>query len=94
MEGKNPEKCVSDIIFGGRWLFMGVMSIQKYSIHTFQRQIVKNGHISTDNESNDKVVYLKEMKEAAKKSEKGSTPLGAFSKQRSQLAIVFCDVRS
>jgi len=37
---------------------MGVMSIRKYAVHTFQRQIVKNGRISTGNESDDKVVYL------------------------------------
>ena len=71
---------------------MGVMSIGNYAVHTFQRQIVKNGHISTDNESNDKVVYLKEMKEAAKKSEKGSTTLGAFTSHSCQW--VLCDIRS
>ena len=57
-------------------LFMGVTSIRKYALHTFQRQIVKNGHISTDNESDDKVVYLQKMatcdhvKEAKKREPK------------------------
>ena len=38
---------------------MGEMSFEKFAAHTFQHQIVKNGRISTDNESDDKVVYLK-----------------------------------
>ena len=37
---------------------MGVMNIQKYTIHVFQRQIMKNDRISISNESDDKVVYL------------------------------------
>jgi len=52
------EKCVSDINFVGSRLFMGVMSILKYAVHTFQRQIVKKGSVLTDNESDNKVVYL------------------------------------
>jgi len=34
-------KYVGGIIFVVRWLFMGVMSIQKYAVHTFQHQIMK-----------------------------------------------------
>jgi len=34
------------------------MSIRKYAVHTFQHEIVQNYCISTDNKSDDKVVYL------------------------------------
>ena len=66
---------------------MGVMSIRKYAVHTFQRQNVTNGRISTDKESNDKVFYLKKwqhvitlkkQKSDSKKSEKWSTPLESW----------------
>ena len=59
---------------------------------------MKNGHISIDKYSGDKIVDLQKwlhviksnkQKQAANKSEKESTPLGALSKQRSQLPIVF-----
>ena len=45
LEGNNTEKHVSNIIFVVRRLFIGVMRIRKYAIHTFQRQMMKNGCI-------------------------------------------------
>jgi len=34
------------------------MSNRKYAVHTFLCQKMKNSHILTDNESDDKVIYL------------------------------------
>ena len=103
LEGKPPEKHVSDIIFVGRWLFMGVMSIRKYSVHRFHHQIVNNGCILTDNESEDKVVYLQKWQQVIifKETKKqGNLRKGVYpSWSLFQVAVTvchcfFCEVRS
>jgi len=73
---------------------MGVMSILKYAVPTFQCEIVKNGCISTYNESEDKVITLKKQKRQQKYLIKGVPFLSPFQAAVTVGHCFLCDVQS